>query len=698
MPLDIDGAPTPRAHKRASTSQHHGYTLVDDYAWLKADNWQEVMRDPEQLPRDIRDYLEAENAYCETVMGGTQALQDDLFEELKGRLKPNDSSVPMKDGDYAYSRRFTDGAEYPLFVQQPRSGGEETIIFNGPKEAEGFDYFALGHVQHSPDHRKLAWSVDSNGSEFYRLKLRDLDSGQDAEQAIEDVGGFEWCPDSTGFVYVKVDETHRPNKVYFRDADGKDHLIFEETDTRFYVGINKSLDGQWLLIHTGQNDEDEVHFVKAEDPLQPLTLVAPRRAGHEYSVDLEEQTLFITTNCDDATNFKLMTANVEAPTEENWADLVPHRDDVLLDGCIVFKNYLIRQERENALPRIVVRDRRTAVEHTVAFEEEAYSIGVSAGYEFDSDELQFTYSSPSTPAQVWDYHLDSRERTLRKEQEIPSGHNSAHYVVRRLQAPAEDGELVPLTILHHVDTALDGSAPCLLYGYGSYGAGMPANFSPNRLSLVDRGFVFCVAHIRGGDEKGRHWYEQTKKSGKTKTFKDFLAAAQHLASEKFTSRGNIVAMGGSAGGMLMGACVNMDPELFAGIIAQVPFVDVLNTMLDDSLPLTPGEWSQWGNPIESREEFEFIHSYSPYDNVSDQSYPPIFALGGLTDPRVQYWEPSKWVAKLREKTDDRSLILLKTNMGSGHFGKTGRYAYLEEVALIYAFALNVAKNTKGLAS
>ena len=690
MSFDLSGLTPPVAEKKPVEDVRHGIARIDNYGWLRADNWQDVMRDPSALPSNIRAWLEAENAYYEAAMADTETLQETLFEELKGRIKQDDSSVPAKDGSYAYQSRFEEGQEYPLYVRTLVDGSDEKVLFDGPKEAEGTEYFALGLMSHSPDHSKLAWSVDTNGSEYYHLRIRDVKSGKDSKELIRDVGSFAWCSDSETFVYVRVDENHRPNEVYAKRANEDAVMIYREDDPRFYVGVSASLDGKTIVVSTGMNDEDEVRLLDAGNPFGKPVLMCPRRASHEYSVDVEDGTAYILTNSGDAINYRIMTAPADAPQEENWQELIPHRSDVMIDGMVVFKSAMVRLETSDALPRLVSRDLSSGKEGELSFPEEAYSLGLRSGYEFDTTTLRFSYSSPSTPLQVWDHDLETGERVLRKEQEIPSGHNVDDYVVRRLHAPAEDGELIPLTVLHHKDTALDGTAPCLLYGYGSYGMGMSASFSSSRISLVDRGFVYVTAHIRGGDEKGRHWYEQTRKGGKTKTFKDFIAAGEFLASKGYTSRGNIVAMGGSAGGMLMGAVVNMQPDLFGGIIAQVPFVDVLNTMLDDSLPLTPGEWSQWGNPIESKEEYEIIASYSPYDNVAEQSYPPIFALSGLTDPRVQYWEPSKWVAKLRETTGNTSPILLKTNMGSGHFGKTGRFAYLEEVALVYAFALKTA--------
>ncbi len=690
MTFKLPHGPAPRAEIRPLTSIHHGIELSDNYAWLKADNWRDVMRDPDQLPADIRAYLEAENTYYEAAMEDTKSLQDELFDELKARVKQDDSTVPSPDGAYAYASKYNEGDEYPIFTRTHRDGSNEEVLFDGPVEAKEHEYFALGLMSHSSDHKRLAWSVDTNGSEFHHLKIRDIATGKDGTETVSDVGGFQWCADNESFAYVHVDQDHRPNKVFFKRPGEDAKLIYEESDARFYVGLGKSLDGKYITIHTGQNDEDEVYLLPSDNLDQAPQLVAPRRAGHEYDVEVHGQTLYITTNSNGAANYRVVTAEINDPREENWQELIPHRDEVLIVSVALFKNYMVRLERENALPRIVIRELVTGVEHAIAFEEEAYSLGMMPGYEFDTATLRFGYSSPSTPSQVWDYDMNTRTRVLRKEQEIPSGHDSSNYVVRRLQAPARDGELVPLTVLHRKDMPLDGSAPCLLYGYGSYGAGMTAGFATNRLSLVDRGFVYVTAHIRGGDEKGRHWYEQTKKAGKHKTFDDFIDSGRYLAQQGFTSQGSIIAMGGSAGGLLMGAVVNQAPELFSGIIAQVPFVDVLNTMLDASLPLTPGEWSQWGNPIESMQEYEIIASYSPYDNISPQAYPPIFALSGLTDPRVQYWEPSKWVARLREVTQGASPVLLKTNMGSGHFGKTGRFAYLEEVALVYAFALKCA--------
>ena len=598
--MSFDLPEPPRAEKRPVEDTRHGVTRTDEYAWLRAANWQEVMRDPALLPDDIRAYLEAENAYQEAALADLKGLRETLFEEMKGRIKPDDSSVPVPDGPYAYQTRYEEGAEYPLIVRT-RDGGGEEILLDGPKLAESHDYFSLGHAQHSPDHSRLAWDVDTNGSEYYQLTIRDLATGEDGE-TIADVGSLAWAANSRDLAFVRVDENHRPSKAYLKREGEAERLIYEEADPRFYVGVGRSLDGSTIEIGSGQNDEDEVRLVPAEDPAAEQVVVAERRPGHEYSVIVAADEVFVVTNRD-AVNYKVMVAPRADPREANWRELIAHRDEVMIVRVVAFRDWLIRLERENALPRIVVRHRASGEEHEIAFDEEAYSLGISSGYEYETDRLRFTYSSPSTPPETWDYDLATRERVLRKRQEIPSGHDPADYVVRRLHAPSSDGVSVPLTVLHHRDTATDGTAPCLLYGYGSYGAGMPAGFQTNRLSLVDRGFVHVTAHIRGGDELGRRWYEQTKKAGKQRTFDDFIAAARHLIAQGHTGEGRIVAQGGSAGGLLMGAVANQAPELFAGIIAQVPFVDVLNTMLDDTLPLTPGEWSQWGNPIENEEEY-----------------------------------------------------------------------------------------------
>ncbi|PLX39032.1 MAG: S9 family peptidase [Hyphomicrobiales bacterium] len=683
----------PIAEKRPVTSNQHGVELTDDYAWLRADNWQEVMHDPSVLADDIRAYLEAENAYMTEAMADTDALREALFAELKGRIKQDDSSVPAADGDYAYAVKYTEGAEHPMFVRTPRDGGDDTVLVDGNVLAEGKAYFRLGGVDHSPDHRLVAWAADDKGSEYYTLRVRDAATGADLDDLIADTsGGAVWANDGKTLFYVVLDANHRPTKV-MRHIVGTspkdDALVYEEADSGFFVGVGKTQSGKYILIDCHDHETSEVRLIDADAPESRAVLVAARETAHEYGVEHHGDRLYILTNADDAEDFKIVTAPVATPGREHWSDLVPHEAGRLILSLTTYAGHVVRLERKDGLPRIVIRRLADGDEHAIAFDEEAYSLGVSDGYEFDTTTLRFTYSSMTTPARVFDYDMESRERVLRKEQEVPSGHDPERYVTRRLLAPTADGETVPVSLFYAKDTPLDGSAPCLLYGYGSYGISIPASFSTNALSLVDRGFVYAIAHIRGGKDKGYRWYKQGRREHKTNTFSDFIAAGRHLIAEGITAEGHIVAQGGSAGGMLMGAVANMAPELFAGIIAEVPFVDVLNTMLDDTLPLTPPEWPEWGNPIADKTAFDFIRSYSPYDNVEAKAYPPILAEGGLTDPRVTYWEPAKWVAKLRATRTDENLLLLKTNMDAGHAGASGRFARLEEVAFNWAFALKV---------
>ncbi|WP_306150038.1 MULTISPECIES: S9 family peptidase [unclassified Roseibium] len=683
----------PRAEARPVQIETHGITRQDAYSWLRADNWQEVMKDPSVLDADIRAYLEAENAYHEAQMAPTKALQETLFSEMRGRIKEDDSAVPSPDGPYAYSLKYKTGGQQPIFYRTPRDGGEETILLDGDKEADGKAYFKIGGASHSTDHKLLAWAYDDKGSEYYSLQFRNLETGEDTGYVIEDTsGGGVFCADSKYVFYIRLDANHRPSKL-FRHEIGTDPatdvLIYEEKDPGFFMGVGKTQSGNTIVIDIHDHETSEIWMIPADQPTTAPALIAARETGIEYSVDDHGDTLYILTNADGAEDFKIVTAPKATPGRENWRDLVPHKAGCLILSHCVYKTFMTRLEREDGLPRIVIRNLADGDEHYVAFDEEAYSLGLSGGYEFDTEIIRFSYSSMTTPSQTFDYNVATGARTLRKEQEVPSGHKADDYVTRRLMAPAADGETVPVSILYRKDTPLDGSAPLLLYGYGSYGISIPASFNTNSLSLVDRGFVYAIAHIRGGKEKGFGWYKAGRRENKKNTFTDFIAAADHLVKEGFTSHQNIIAQGGSAGGMLMGAISNMAPEKFGGIVAEVPFVDVLATMLDDTLPLTPPEWPEWGNPITDKGAYEYIASYSPYDNVETKDYPPIFALAGLTDPRVTYWEPAKWVAKLRATKTGDSLVMLKTNMDAGHGGASGRFDRLKEVALVQAFALQV---------
>ncbi|MFJ6322557.1 MULTISPECIES: S9 family peptidase [unclassified Rhizobium] len=687
--------PTPPvAPKHPVTDTRHGISRSDDYAWLRADNWQAMFKDPSILAPEIRAHLEAENTYMNAAMTDTKDLQKVLFGEMKGRIKEDDSSVPVKDGPYAYGTLFVTGGEQPHYFREARNGGDRKLLLNGDKENEGKSYFRLSGLDHSTDHSLGIWGYDDKGSEYFTLKIRNLETGEDLSDVLENTGGGGvWAPDGKSFFYTLQDENHRPSKIYHHilgTPQSQDRLVYEEEDAGFFMGVGGSLLDDYIFIDIHDHETSEYRIIPTSDLTAEPKIVAARETGIEYELTEGGDVFYILTNDGDAKDFKIMETPADRPGKENWREVVAHKPGTLLLNHMAYARHLIWLERKDGLPRIVIRDRRSGEEHSIAFEEEAYSLGLQGAAEYDTDVIRFSYSSMTTPSQLFDYNMVTRERTLLKTQEVPSGHNPSDYVTRRVFAPAWDGEKVPVTLLYRKDTPLDGSAPCLLYGYGAYGIAIPAGFNTNCLSLADRGFVYAIAHIRGGKDKGFAWYEDGKMAKKTNTFKDFIAAADYLNQEKFTSYTKIIAEGGSAGGMLMGAIANMAPEKFAGVIAAVPFVDVLNTMLDDTLPLTPPEWPEWGNPIDSKQEYEQIAAYSPYDNVGEKPYPPILALGGLTDPRVTYWEPAKWVAKLRDKTTGDAPILLKTNMDAGHGGASGRFQRLEEVAFEYSFAIKVA--------
>ncbi len=690
-----DTKSTPRGAPAAPRRPHcfttHGIAITDDYAWLKDGNWQEVLRDPAVLDPEIRSHLEAENDYTENLLGHTAGLQTRLVKEMRGRIKEDDSSVPAPDGPFAYVRKFRDGGQHELFGRTLRRGGEAEIILDGDKLAANHEYFKFGGAQHSPDHRLEAWSADIKGSEYFSIRVRRWADGKDGADMVEQTdGGVVWSLDSKAFFYVKLDDNHRPMQVWrhrLGTAQADDILVHQERDSGWFTHIDESASGRFCVIAGGDHETSEQWLIDLADDTATPRLVAARETGVQYSVADRGDELFILTNAGGAIDFKIVTTPLAAPGRANWRDLIPYREGIYLIDFELYAGHMVRLERANALPSIVIRDLRTGDEHAIAFEEAAYSLDTIDGYEFDTTNLRFSYSSMTTPTEIYDYDMASCERTLRKRQEIPSGHNPADYITTRIMAPSHDGAEVPVSILHRKDFKRDGSAPLLLYGYGSYGIAMPASFAANRLSLVDRGFVYAIAHIRGGSDKGWGWYLDGKREKKTNTFDDFAAAGRALIGANYTSAKRIVGHGGSAGGMLMGAVANRSGELFAGIVAEVPFVDVLNTMLDGTLPLTPPEWPEWGNPIESEKDFRTILSYSPYDRVAAQRYPKILAMGGLTDPRVTYWEPAKWIARLRATMTGGGPVLLRTNMGAGHGGASGRFDRLDEVAIVYAFAL-----------
>ena len=689
-------AAAPKAEIRPTSDTRHGITRADDYAWLRDPNWQEVMRDPSVLQPDIRAYLDAENAYAEATLAPLSALRATLFDEMKGRIKQDDSSVPMPDGPFDYFVRFETGAEHPLICRR-RTGDPKTgqTLLDANSEAGTRNYFKLGDIAHSPDHRFLAWPADTKGSEYFTIRIRDLDTGADLADLLCDTAGQAvWALDGKTLFYIARDKNHRPSKVYrhhLGTGQMMDILVYEEMDPGFYVGIGLTQSGRYVVIDAHDHQTNELHLIDANDPEAAPRLVEPRSPGIKYALEHVSghgaARFFVLTNRGEAEDFKIMETPVETLQAAHWRDVIAHRPGVLILDQVTFRDHHIRLERAEGLKRIIVRRLADGMEHEISFDEDVYELDLSPGYEYDTRRLFFTYSSMTTPRRVFEYDLETRTRVLRKEQEIPSGHTPDDYVTQRVFATAPDGEQIPISLFHHQKTPLDGTAPLLLYGYGAYGISMPPSFSLTALSLVDRGFVYAIAHIRGGKERGYRWYRGGKLFNKKNSFTDFIAAATYLAGGRYTSRGRIVAQGGSAGGLLMGAVANMAPELFKAIIAEVPFVDVLNTMLDETLPLTPPEWLEWGNPIKDADAYAYITSYCPYENVRAQDYPHILALSGLTDPRVTYWEPAKWIARLRATKTGDGLVLLRTNMSAGHGGAAGRFARLDEVALAFAFAL-----------
>ncbi len=685
--------PAPSAEKRPHHQTRFETEWTDDYAWMKDANWQTVMRDPSQLARDIRAHLETENAYTDAALTPLSDLKDAIFGEMKGRLEPTARGVPMPDGAYAYFHFYREGDQHGVYARQDVAAAEpeDEIILDCDALAKGTSFFDIGDVSHSPDHKWLAYSVDEKGSENYAVFLRDLASGQVHGTGIDrSAGALVWAANGRTLFWVERDENQRPYAVRFKDvfdARGKIHTAYEEQDPGFFVSVGSSDDERFIEISAHNHTTSEIHRIPSIDPSTPPTCFSKRQAGLEYSLHDQGGTTYILTNQGGAVDFAVMTGKAgDAPTD--WQPFIPHKPGTLILGMETFSRWLVRLERENALPQIIIRDMENGAEHAIAMPEAAYGLGIKSGYEYETDTLYFSYSSPSRPGTVYRYDMNTRERETVRVQVVPSGHNPEDYRVERISITARDGESIPVTILARKDVETDGSNPLLLYGYGSYGITIPAGFRTHILSLVDRGTVYAIAHIRGGQAKGYQWYLDGKLEKKINTFNDFVDAGRALAELGWTSEGRIVAHGGSAGGLLVGAAVNQAPEIFAGVIAAVPFVDVLNTMSDTELPLTPPEWPEWGNPITDAAAFHRLRNYSPYDNVKAKAYPPMLITGGLTDPRVTYWEPAKWAAKLRDRQTSDAPILLKINMEAGHQGESGRYDSLKETALEYAFAVD----------
>ncbi len=692
--------PAPCSKKPVKIEQV-GRTRTDDYAWLKDENWREVMQEPGKLNPQIRKYLESENDYCQAVMAKTKKLQDVLFAEMKGRIKDDDGSVPAPDGRFEYAHRFRSGDQHGIYVRAPRGGGDEQVLLDADALAlmykqKGYGFFDIGNIAHSDNHKYLAFSFDIKGAEQFLLLVIDIESGLPVTRPLENTSGdFVWAGDDKTLFWVERDENNRPSKVWRKNIieNGKKELVYEEKDAGFFVGLDRSDSGNFVEIGCHDHTTSEAWLIPAKNPTKPPKCASKRVPDLEYDLHDHNDDFYILTNKDGAVDFKIMRTKTDKTTADNWQEFIAHKPGTLIIDIETYKNYLVRIERENALPRIIIRNLANNKETEISFDEQAYSLGLMGGYEFDTEILRFSYSSPTTPAQVFDYNMKTGKRILRKTLEIPSGHNPKNYKTERIMIKARDGIEIPVTLIMHKNFKKNAKAPCLLYGYGSYGITIPASFRTSLLSLLDRGFVYAIAHIRGGKAKGYQWYLDGKLQKKHKTFDDFVDVGLALAKMKYTNEGKIIAHGGSAGGLLVGAALNQAPNLFAGVIAAVPFVDVLNTMSDDSLPLTPPEWPEWGNPLKSKKDYDIIASYCPYTNIKDNNYPPVLITAGLTDPRVTYWEPAKWAAKLREHQKANAPILLKTNMEAGHQGESGRYDALKETAFDYAFAI-AASNYK----
>ena len=680
----------PVAKKVPKRIEQLGRVRVDDYAWMKDDNWQKVLRDPSLIKADVKEHLTAENAYTKAMLASTEPLQTQMFEEMKGRIKEDDSSVPDADGAWEYYTRFEKGAQHPIHARRPKGKTDgEVILLDEEAESKGKAFYEVGSASHTADHARYGWIVDEQGSEVYRLHVKDIAGGKAVGEPVESVADFVFSPDSRWIFWTLRDDNGRPAKIFRRPVGGTakdDVLVYDEPDEGFFLGAAVTASRKWIVIGCGNQETSEAWLIPAADPTAKPKVVEPRKVGVRYDVDHWNDRFVIRTNADGAVDFKLVTADEANPAKASWKDWIAHKPGNLILGTTAFANHFVRLEKVDAVNRIVITA-RGGDEHAIAFDEQAYALGLDGGYEYDTTELRFTYTSMTTPRQWFDYDMATRKRTLRKTQEIPSGHNPADYETRRLNARAPDGAEVPIFVLMKKGTKLDGSAPLLLYGYGSYGSSQEPNFSIRNLSLVNRGWIWATACPRGGAEKGWNWFLDGKKFKKKNTFTDFIACAEHLHAAGYGAPERTVAYGGSAGGLLMGAITNMRPELWAGIIAAVPFVDVINTMSDTTLPLTPPEWPEWGNPIEDPEAYDYIMSYSPYDQVTNKPYPAVLATGGLSDPRVTYWEPEKWAAKLRDHTTSGDPILLKINMEAGHGGASGRFDFLKEIALDYAFAV-----------
>lgn len=689
----------PRA--RVDTPERSGEgNAGDPYAWLRSPRWRDILRVPQKLEGDIRAHLEAENRYAEAVLAPAGDLRRRIREELEGRIKQQDASVPESDGPFAYYLRYAPGGQHPLYCRRRREpDAPEEILVDGNLRAEGTPFFRVAGAVHSPDHRYFAFAVDTTGSEHHELCVVDLRDGSEQTFAGGNLSGdLAWANDSRTIVYTVLDSDHRASRVEAVDTQSGDvALVCEEADPAFHLHVHRMQSRRFIAVSAQDHaDTTEVRLIDADAPGQGAQLLAERRPGLSLRPAERDGVLYLLTNEGEAVDYRIVAATATFPLTGERREIVPHRPGTLITRMLVFADHLVRLELADACPRIVVRAFETGDEHVAPLPEDAdaaYHLDLAPGYEFATTVLRFVYSSPRHPRRTYDYDMASGDLTLRKTQEVPSGHDSDAYAVSRFVVSSHDGAEVPVTLLHRRDTPPDATRPLLLYGYGAYGMSIPASFGTDRLSLVDRGIAFAIAHVRGGSERGYRWYLDGKLARKTNTFDDFIAVANHLVAQGLVQAGGIVANGRSAGGMLMGVIANRRPDLFKAVVAEVPFVDVLNTMRDADLPLTPPEWSEWGNPVADEDAFRRIASYSPYDTIRPQRYPHILATGGIADPRVTYWEPAKWIARLRANATGDARIVLHMNMSAGHGGSAGRFARLDEVALVQSFILMVCERT-----
>jgi len=684
----------PQLRKKLEVKSCHDVSWEDNYSWIHQKNILEVLKDSSKLLPEVRKYLEEENAYFEYQMKNTKDSQKKIFDEIKGRIKLEDQSLPFKDVRYEYWTKTTEKGNYSIKLRKKINTNEVEEIWNGDKEKEKLntEYFGLGDLEVSFNDKYLAYSLDLKGSEYYTIHVRDIETNKLITEKIQETSGsITFSLDDKYIFYSKLDEHHRPRKI-FRHKLGSsvldDELIFEEKSEAFTVGLGISSDEKFFFITSSDHNTSEQYYFAVDEQEPKPKLIQKRERGIIYSVNSWDENFYKHTN-KDAEDFKIERAR--SLEDQNWEVFIPARDEVLIGGLIFLKNWIIRSETSNALSKLILRDPKTNEEEEIIFSDEKVIVpGISlAQKDKNTDEVHLSYSSPKTPGRTYLYNLKTKERKLLKEQEIPSGHNSDDYIVERLECSSHDNRLIPLTITRHKNTPVDGSANLLLYGYGSYGSSMTPNFSSTRLSLIDRDIIWVTAHIRGGMEKGMKWWKEGKLLNKKNTFEDYIAVAKFLIEKKYTSKGKIIGMGGSAGGLLMGAVVNKNPELFKGIVMAVPFVDSLTTNLDHSLPLTVGEFDEFGNAKENKEHFDYIYSYAPYNNIKKMDYPDILITTSLSDNRVLFDEPVKFTAKLREYKTDNNLLLLKTEMNAGHGGKSGRDGAIEEIALDYSFILKI---------